>query len=128
MLYHVTFTHKLSPLFADERDQFKPERWQTTQGQCQNHKQTNDQNRSCDRKRTMTEQLKSEARFHYIPFGAGQRRCVGKEFAKLVLRLFVMETVRTGRWRLVNGFPEIKTCPIVYPKDKLLVQFERDIC
>ena len=66
-------------------------------------------------------------RYWYIPFGGGSKRfCVGKQFARLVLLVFVVELVRAvGSWKLVNGTPQLRTAPIPIPRDDLPVTFRR---
>lgn len=65
------------------------------------------------------------SRFQYIPFGGGSRMCVGKEFAKVLLKIFLVEVVRSCRWSLLNGPPAMKTGPTVYPVDNLPTKFSR---
>uniref|UniRef100_A0A4W3JYP3 Cytochrome P450 26A1 n=1 Tax=Callorhinchus milii TaxID=7868 RepID=A0A4W3JYP3_CALMI len=66
---------------------------------------------------------KDSSRFGYIPFGGGSRSCVGKEFAKVLLKIFTVELVRTCDWELLNGPPTMKTSPTVYPVDNLPTKF-----
>ena len=120
ILYSIPSTHQLSPLFAQKTNELIPERWQTKE---EDDKRFDDEDDFGGLK--LNERLKSKERFHYIPFGAGHRRCVGKQFALLCMRVFIIEVVRTGKLRLVNGFPEIRTCPFVYPKDNLPLWFEK---
>ncbi|KAK2142953.1 hypothetical protein LSH36_892g00037 [Paralvinella palmiformis] len=124
ILYSIPSTHLLSPLFAQKTNELIPERWQTKE----EHDQYPEEDDNVIFDQELGEKLKSKERFHYIPFGAGHRRCVGKEFALLCMRVFIMEVVRTGKLQLVNGFPEIKTCPFVYPKDNLPLWFEKSRC
>ncbi|CAB1343748.1 unnamed protein product [Coregonus sp. 'balchen'] len=63
------------------------------------------------------------SRFGYIPFGGGARTCVGKEFAKVVLKVFLVEVVTRCDWTLLNGPPTMKTGPTVYPVDNLPTKF-----
>lgn len=65
----------------------------------------------------------SSSRFQYIPFGGGSRMCVGKEFAKLVLKIFLVEVVTKCHWTLLNGPPAMKTGPTLYPEDNLPTKF-----
>lgn len=62
--------------------------------------------------------------FAHIPFGGGVRECIGKEFAKLEMKLFAALLVRGYDWELL---PEqdlnIIPAPTPYPKDKLKVTF-----
>lgn len=39
----------------------------------------------------------------YLPFGAGRHRCIGEQFANLQLQTIVAETVRTFKFRNVDG-------------------------
>lgn len=51
--------------------------------------------------------------------------CVGKEFAKVLLKIFLVEVVRMCRWSLLNGPPTMKMGPTVYPVDNLPTKFSR---
>lgn len=63
------------------------------------------------------------SRFSFIPFGGGLRSCVGKEFAKILLKIFTVELARHCDWQLLNGPPTMKTSPTVYPVDNLPARF-----
>lgn len=63
------------------------------------------------------------SRFSFIPFGGGLRSCVGKEFAKILLKIFTVELARRCDWQLLNGPPTMKTSPTVYPVDNLPARF-----
>uniref|UniRef100_A0A4W5JU10 Cytochrome P450 26A1 n=1 Tax=Hucho hucho TaxID=62062 RepID=A0A4W5JU10_9TELE len=67
------------------------------------------------------------SRFGYIPFGGGARTCVGKEFAKVLLKVFLVEVVTRCDWTLLNGPPTMKTGPTVYPVDNLPTKFTKCI-
>ena len=60
-MYSIRDTHECSELFTDS-DKFDPDRWA---------------------------QLSGQEKFHFLPFGVGSRACVGKEFAKLVIKVCV---------------------------------------
>lgn len=75
--------------------------------------------------RFMTSHRGDPSRFQYIPFGGGARMCVGKEFAKVLLKIFLVEVVRMCRWSLLNGPPTMKMGPTVYPVDNLPTKFSR---
>lgn len=50
---------------------------------------------------------------------------MGKEFAKILLKIFTVELARNCNWQLLNGAPTMKTGPIVYPVDNLPTKFTR---
>lgn len=58
-------------------------------------------------------------KFDYIPFSIGRRFCIGQEFAKDILKVFLVEAARLCDWELINGVPEIRTAPVPFPKDDL---------
>uniref|UniRef100_A0A8C9BZR2 Cytochrome P450 26A1 n=1 Tax=Phocoena sinus TaxID=42100 RepID=A0A8C9BZR2_PHOSS len=53
------------------------------------------------------------------------RSCVGKEFAKILLKIFTVELARHCDWQLLNGPPTMKTSPTVCPVDDLPARFTR---
>jgi retinoid hydroxylase len=62
--------------------------------------------------------------FGYMTFGGGVRECLGKEFAKLEMKVFAALLVRKYQWELVNGNkPEMVTVPTPRPLDNLQVRF-----
>jgi len=64
--------------------------------------------------------------YNYIPFGGGMRECLGKEFARLEMKLFAAQLVRNYQWELLpNQDLELKIVPVPRPKDGLKVQFEK---
>lgn len=73
--------------------------------------------------RFMKKHCGDSSRFQYIPFGGGSRMCVGKEFAKVLLKIFLVEVVTKCHWSLLNGPPTMKTGPTVYPVDNLPTKF-----
>lgn len=93
--YSIRDTHETSEFFS-EGDKFDPGRWDA--------------------------QAPSD-RFHYLPFGGGSRACVGKEFAKIILKLLLIELSRSCSWRLLNDSPTMKRLPVPHPDDGLPVQF-----
>ena len=60
---------------------------------------------------------------NFLPFGAGARACVGKEYGRLFFRVFLVELVRTFDWSLLNSEPTMYTIPVLQPKDGLPVCF-----
>ena len=80
-----------------------------------------------DPERFAPERLEDKSKpFAHIPFGGGMRECIGKEFAKLEMKLFAALLVRDYEWELLPGQDlNIKSFPTPYPKDKLKVKFVR---
>ncbi len=61
--------------------------------------------------------------FAHVTFGGGMRECIGKEFAKLEMKLFAALLVREYEWELLPQDLTIIPAPTAYPKDKLKVRF-----
>ncbi|XP_019473217.1 cytochrome P450 26A1 isoform X3 [Meleagris gallopavo] len=97
VIYSICDTHDVADLFTD-KDEFNPDRF-------------------------MSPSPEDSSRFSFIPFGGGLRSCVGKEFAKVLLKIFTVELARSCDWQLLNGPPTMKTGPIVYPVDNLPAKF-----
>ena len=95
--YAIRDTHEVSKHF-DDAAEFKPERWD---------------NFSVKNKQ-----------FLYLPFGGGRRACAGKDLARLMLKVFILEIVRGCEWSLENGNAVFETFPIPYPKDDLPLVFK----
>ncbi|XP_066477163.1 cytochrome P450 26A1 [Tiliqua scincoides] len=97
VIYSICDTHDVAELFTN-KDEFNPDRFMTTFPE-------------------------DASRFSFIPFGGGLRSCVGKEFAKILLKIFTVELARNCDWQLLNGPPTMKTGPIMYPVDNLPTKF-----
>ncbi|MBD2578205.1 cytochrome P450 [Oscillatoria sp. FACHB-1406] len=99
--YQILQTHKEADLYPDS-EQFDPDRFSPENSP---EKQKN---------------------FGYIPFGGGLRECLGKEFAKLEMRIFAALLVRDYQWELL---PEqdlsLVAIPTPHPRDGLKVRFSR---
>lgn len=64
--------------------------------------------------------------FSHIPFGGGIRECLGKEFARLEMKLFAALLVRNYAWKLVPGQNlDRQVLPFSRPRDGLKVKFSR---
>lgn len=64
--------------------------------------------------------------FSWVPFGGGMRECIGKEFAKLEIKLFAALLVRNYDWQLLpNQSLDLITIPTPRPRDGLKVQLTR---
>ncbi|KAL8187138.1 UNVERIFIED_CONTAM: hypothetical protein K2H54_034261 [Gekko kuhli] len=99
VIYSICDTHDVAEIFTN-KDEFNPDRF-------------------------MSPFPEDASRFSFIPFGGGLRSCVGKEFAKILLKIFTVELARNCNWQLLNGPPTMKTGPIVYPVDNLPTKFTR---
>ncbi|XP_061084670.1 cytochrome P450 26A1-like [Conger conger] len=97
VIYSICDTHDVADVFPDKQE-FYPERFMDTSPP-------------------------GSSRFSYIPFGGGARRCVGKEFANVLLKIFLVELIARCDWTLLNGPPTMKTAPTVYPVDNLPTKF-----
>ncbi|RVE60010.1 hypothetical protein OJAV_G00194620 [Oryzias javanicus] len=97
VIYSICDTHDVAEVFPNKED-FQPERF-------------------------LDKSFVDSSRFQYIPFGGGSRMCVGKEFAKVLLKIFLVELVSSCHWALLNGPPTMKTGPTVYPVDNLPTKF-----
>nr|ARO89874.1 cytochrome P450 Cyp26a1 [Andrias davidianus] len=97
VIYSICDTHDVAEIFPN-KEEFNPDRF-------------------------MSSHPEDNSRFNFIPFGGGLRSCVGKEFAKILLKIFTVELARTCDWQLLNGAPTMKTGPIVYPVDNLPTKF-----
>ena len=77
--------------------------------------------------RFASEQAEDKSKpFSHIPFGGGVRECLGKEFAKLEMKLFAALLVREYDWDLVSGQNlDIVMVPTPHPRDGLQVKFRR---
>ena len=99
--YQIAQTHKDEDLYP-ESDRFNPDRF--------------DPENSVDK----------QASFGYIPFGGGLRECIGKEFARLEMRLFASKLIRDYQWELLpDQNLELATVPTPHPRDGLKANFHR---
>lgn len=65
-----------------------------------------------------------QANFGYIPFGGGLRECLGKEFARLEMRVFAAMLVANYQWELLpNQDLTMIGIPTPQLKDGLKVRF-----
>ena len=99
--YQIAQTHKDEEIYP-ESDRFNPDRF--------NPQQPADK----------------QASFGYIPFGGGLRECIGKEFARLEMRLFASKLLQNYQWELLpDQNLELVTVPTPHPRDGLKVKFGR---
>jgi retinoid hydroxylase len=78
-----------------------------------------------DPERFSAEALAKPPKYGYIPFGGGLRECLGKEFARLEMKLFAVYLLRGYQWTLLpNQNLELMVIPTPAPRDGLKVQFQ----
>ena len=99
--YQIAQTHKDQEIYS-ESDRFDPDRFSPQ--------------RQEDRQKT----------FSYIPFGGGLRECLGKEFARLEMRLFAAKLLQNYAWELLpEQNLDLVTVPSPRPRDGLKINFCR---
>jgi retinoid hydroxylase len=101
VLYQINSTHQDLSIYKDpnrfDPDRFSPERAE-------------------DRVKT----------FGHVPFGGGLRECLGKEFARLEMKLFAARLLREFDWQLLPGQDlSLVVIPTPKPKDGLQVRFRQ---
>ena len=99
--YQIAQTHKDEEIYP-QSDRFNPDRF------------------APDRS------IEKQASFGYIPFGGGLRECIGKEFARLEMRLFASKMLQRYQWELIpDQNLELITVPSPRPRDGLKVNFRQ---
>jgi retinoid hydroxylase len=79
-----------------------------------------------DPDRFSPEALAKPPKYGYIPFGGGLRECLGKEFARLEMKLFAVHLLRGFQWTLLpNQDLQLMVIPTPSPRDGLKVNFQR---
>jgi cytochrome P450 len=102
VVYQIGPTHQDSALYA-QPDRFDPDRFSSEQIQQQ----------TVDRQK-----------YGYLPFGGGIRECLGKEFARLEMKIFAVHLARRYEWNLLPDQDlEMMTIPTPHPHDGLRVEF-----
>ncbi|XP_051153014.1 beta-amyrin 28-monooxygenase-like [Andrographis paniculata] len=96
-------THEDSKLFADS-SRFDPSRFEE-------EAQRNGGNSSS-----------APPPYAYVPFGGGPRMCLGKEFARLEMLVFLHNVVPRFRWSLVDPHEKILCDPIPAPEKGLPIR------
>lgn len=101
VLYQINQTHQ-DPKIYLEPEQFDPERFSTERAE--------------DKQKT----------FGYIPFGGGLRECLGKEFARLEMKIFATLLTQHYTWELLpNQDLSLNLVPTPRPKDGLKVSLSK---
>jgi cytochrome P450 len=99
VLYQIGKTHQDETIYKDAQI-FDPERFEPTRAED-----------------------KSKP-FSYVTFGGGMRECIGKEFAKLEMKIFAALLLRGYEWELVAGQNlDLIMIPTSQPRDGLKVIF-----
>ncbi|CAI8618794.1 unnamed protein product [Vicia faba] len=60
--------------------------------------------------------------YSYAPFGGGPRMCLGQEFARLEILVFMHNIVKRFKWDLVNPDEKFKYDPMLEPEKGLPIQ------
>ena len=106
-----------------------PKGWSALYQVNRTHKDTNvyTEPEQFDPKRFAPERAEDKAKpFSHIPFGGGVRECIGKEFAKLEMKLFAALLIREYEWELLpEQNLELVMIPTPHPRDGLRVKFRR---
>ncbi|MDQ2098695.1 MAG: cytochrome P450 [Tychonema bourrellyi B0820] len=98
VLYQINQTHQDATVYP-EPDRFNPDRFNSE---------------------------RSAKPFSYVPFGGGLRECLGKEFARLEMKLFAARMIRECDWELLpNQDLNLIRVPTPHPRDGLRVKFQR---
>ena len=101
VIYGIPFTHQDSSIYY-QPECFDPERFSS--------KQAGD----------------SSKPFSYLPFGGGIRECLGKEFARLEMKLFAARLVHDYTWELLPSQSlKMIDVPVPHPQDELKVKFRK---
>ncbi|HEY9700683.1 MAG TPA: cytochrome P450 [Trichocoleus sp.] len=102
IIYQIGPTHQ-DPSLYTQPDRFDPDRFSAE----------NLQQQSVDRQK-----------YGYLPFGSGIRECLGKEFARLEMKIFAVHLARHYTWELLpNQNLDFITVPTPSPRDGLKVRF-----
>ncbi len=94
-MFGILDTHEISEIY-ENREDFSPERWQNLQPD-----------------------------HNLLPFGAGPRICVGRQYAELLMKIFTVNLVDQCEWTLENENPKLSRLPVFHPKDLLPATFSR---
>ncbi|BAQ64702.1 cytochrome P450 [Geminocystis sp. NIES-3709] len=67
--------------------------------------------------------VEKQKKFGFVPFGGGLRECIGKEFARLEMRVFASLLTQNYQWELSpNQDLTMQLIPTPHPKDGLKVK------
>ena len=95
------FTHYM-PEYWSEPERFDPERFSDGRAEHKGH------------------------HFQWIPFGGGQHKCLGLNFAEIQAKAFLFHFLRRYRVSVQEGYEmPVQLVPLAMPKDGLPVWIER---
>lgn len=78
-----------------------------------------------DPNRFASDREEGQKPFSYLPFGGGIRECLGKDFARLEMKIFASLLARSCEWELLpNQNLDIEFTPVAKPKDGLKVRIK----
>jgi len=101
LLYEINLTQRHDAVFS-QPDTFDPDRFGAERREDRGHP------------------------FAHLPFGGGVRECIGKEFARLEMKLFAAQLLRDYDWELLPDQDlSLVTVPTPHPRDGLRVRFSR---
>lgn len=104
VLYQISSTQKDDEIYPNP-DRFNPDRFSPEQ---------------------LQQQSIDQQKYGYLPFGRGIRECLGKEFARLEMKIFAVHLIRHYHWELLpNQNLELITVPTPHPRDGLRVTFQK---
>lgn len=101
VLYQINQTHQQETVYPEPKT-YRPERF--------NPDLANNPNKT----------------YNYVPFGGGMRECIGKEFARLEMKILAVHLLRQYQWELLpDQNTDLRMIPVPCPKDGLKVKFEK---
>ncbi len=99
VLYQINATHQNGETFA-QPDDFDPKRFNSDRAE--------------------------DKPYSYLPFGSGLRECIGKEFARLEMKIFAVQLLRNYEWTLLPDQDlSLVVVPTPKPRGGLQVKFQR---
>lgn len=100
IIYSITSTHEDETLY-NYPDQFDPDRFSP-------------------------ERVSEQQKYGYVPYGGGIRECLGKEFARLEMKIFACHLLQHCNWQLLPDQDlTLETIPTPRPRDGLKVRIEK---
>ncbi|UJB68854.1 cytochrome P450 [Acaryochloris sp. 'Moss Beach'] len=73
----------------------------------------------------LAQQSTERQKYGYVPFGGGIRECLGKEFARLEMKIFAAHLLQNYEWQLLpNQDLDLVVIPSPRPRDGLKVTFK----